>query len=212
MFCPIDACITNVGRDYLNQLATVRQGAFLPHWTLDGAIYHTVFRLADSLPANVVDEYRRERAALLAEAGESSSPAARQRLSELFSVRVECYLDAGRGACWLGRSEIAELTSAAVRHFDGSRYELHAWAVMPNHVHVVLRPFSSHALEDILHSWKSFTATRANKIIGRTGPFWQKESYDHIVRDADDLQRTVKYVQENSSKAGLQNWAWVWPT
>lgn len=83
---------------------------------------------------------------------------------------------------------------------------------MPNHVHVILRPLSSHALEDILHSWKSFTATAANKILGRTGAFWQKESYDHIVRDAHELQRTVKYVQENPSKAGLQNWPWVWPT
>lgn len=57
MYCPVAACITNVSQDYLNRLATVRQGAFLPHWTLDGAIYHTVFRLADSLPANVVDEF-----------------------------------------------------------------------------------------------------------------------------------------------------------
>ena len=201
----------DVSRSFLNRLATVRQGAYLPHWTLDGAIYHTVFRLADALPAGVVARYRNERAALQAEAGSHPSPDVQARLRELFSDRVERHLDAGRGACWLARPDIAELVAEALRHFDNERYQLHAWCVMPNHVHVIVQPFAGYELSTILHSWKSFTASEANRILGRTGEFWQKESYDHIVRDADDLCRTIRYVQENPSKARLGAWRWVWP-
>ena len=196
---------------FLNQLATVRQGAYLPHWTLDGAIYHTVFRLADALPAPVVERYRRERAALLAESGETPSSDTSERLRELFSARVERYLDAGQGACWLARPEVADLVAGALRHFNGERYHLHAWCVMPNHIHAVVQPIHGHKLSAVLHSWKSFTANRANDVLGRSGEFWQKESFDHIVRDAGDLERTVRYVQDNPKKADLGPWRWVWP-
>ena len=196
---------------FLNRLATVRQGAYLPHWTLDGAIYHSVFRLADALPAAVIARYRRERAALLVEAGEHPSCDTHDRLRQLFSERIERLLDAGQGACWLAQPKIAEVIAGALRHFDGERYRLHAWCVMPNHVHAVVQPTSRHELSGILHSWKSFTANEANGILGRAGEFWQKESYDHLVRDAADLERTIRYVQENPVSAGLINWCWVWP-
>jgi REP element-mobilizing transposase RayT len=71
----------------------------------------------------------------------------------------------------------------ALRHFDGERYRLVAWCVMPNHVHAVVQPAAGHVLEEIVHSWKSFTAHQANKLLGRTGPFWMAEAYDHLVRD-----------------------------
>ncbi len=198
-------------RSLLNQLASVRQGAYLPHWSLDGAIYHVVFRLDDALPAQVVRAYQLERDALFAEASTPPSPDVRDRLDHLFSERIEQHLDKGQGACWLVRTEIAEIVANALRHFDGSRYGLLAWCVMPNHVHVVLNPSASYGLSEILHSWKSFTAKEANASLGRTGPFWQKESYDHIVRDDEELARTIRYVGENPSKAGLRNWRWVWP-
>ena len=196
---------------FLNRLATVRQGAFLPHWTLDGAIYHTVFRLADALPVSVVESYRHERAALLAEAGENPPPDAQDRLHKLFSKRIERFLYAGHGACSLAHLDIAQTVAGALCHFNDERYRLHAWCVMPNHVHVVVQPLPSHELSAILHSWKSFTAHKALGVLGRSGEFWQKESYDHIVRDAGDLERTSRYVRENPVSAGLRGWGWVWP-
>jgi REP element-mobilizing transposase RayT len=196
----------------VHRLATVRQGAYLPHWTLDGADYHVVFRLVDSLPAAVVEDYRRERAALLAKKGDPANPVAHDQLQELFRTRLEQLLDTGRGACWLARTEIAGLIAGALRHFSGTRYKLHAWCVMPNHVHVVVQPLGSHKLPDILHSWKSYTATAANRQLKRRGEFWQKESYDHLIRDADELDLTVRYVQANPAGAGLRNWPWVWPS
>lgn len=80
---------------------------------------------------------------------------------------------------------------------------------MPNHVHAVVRP-GSHDLSSILHTWKSFTASEANRSLGRSGEFWQKESYDHIVRDESELERTVRYVVENPVNAGLADWRWTW--
>src|SRR5688572_25395529 len=104
---------------------------------LEGAIYHTVFRLSDSLPAHVVAGFRRERCALLAESGENPSKDVQTRLEYLFSERIERFLDEGLGECWLSREEIAVVVANALRHFDRVRYELHAWCVMPNHVHAV---------------------------------------------------------------------------
>jgi hypothetical protein len=80
---------------------------------------------------------------------------------------------------------------------------------MPNDVDAVLSPLSGCGLDAILHSWKSFSATEANKIIGRTGTFWQREYFDHIVRDDAALARIVRYVCDNPQKAGLKKWPWV---
>jgi REP element-mobilizing transposase RayT len=82
---------------------------------------------------------------------------------------------------------------------------------MPNHVHVIVEPLPSHELSDILQSWKSFTAKGANRLLQREGVFWQKESYDHIVRDRDELERTIRYVRGNPANARLKDWPWVWP-
>jgi len=195
----------------LKHHATVRQGACLPHWTLDGAIYHVVFRLADSLPAVALERYRRERDVLTGVTQAEASPADKKRLEACLSECFDEFLDAGHGECWLAQSEIATVVADTIRHFDGERYELHAWCIMPNHVHVVVRPLAGHALSRILHSWKSFSAQGSNHLLHRSGEFWQKESYDHIIRDPGDLDRTIRYVQENPLKAKLPSWPWVWP-
>ena len=81
---------------------------------------------------------------------------------------------------------------------------------MPNHVHVVLHLSPQIDLASILHSWKSFTAKKINGLLGCTGEFWQREYYDHLVRNEGDLERVVRYVAQNPAKAGLANWDWVW--
>ena len=138
------------------------------------------------------------------------TPAVQERLRELFSTRVEAFLDAGQGPCWLRRSEIAGSVADALRHFDHVRYGLAAWCVMPNHVHVVVEPQSGHSLPAILKSWKGFSGTVANRLVGRTGDFWQAEYYDHLIRDEADFVHAVGYVLANPAKAGLVDWPWVW--
>ncbi len=190
----------------------IRQGANLPHWTLDGATYAVVFRLADSLPQAVVMAWREERAALVAEqsAKGTLTPAHEERLHALFAEKIECQLDAGHGACWLRRPEIASLVADALRYFDGERHLLAAWCVMPNHVHAVVRPLAPQTLPDVIQSWKGYSARAANRLLGRSGAFWQAEPYDHVIRDAADFAHAVRYVWENPTKAGLRDWPWVW--
>lgn len=193
----------------------IRRGAYLPHWTREGGVYSVTFRLADSLPASVLRAIVREREGILRRAaamGRDLSVYERRRLDRLHSERIERYLDAGYGACYLRDPRVASLVRDAIVHFEGERYRLAAWCIMPNHVHVVLRPEPGHALSAVLHSWKSFTAARANQLLGRSGAFWQPESYDHLVRDEEELHRTVEYVRANPRAAGLVDWPWAWPS
>src|SRR5579862_5497801 len=134
-----------------------RQGYYLPHWTLDGAIYHTVFRLADSLPRAIIEEWRKERDSLL-RTETVLSPADQKRLRYLVSERTERYLDAGYGSCLLREEGFAKICARALQFFESERYHLHAWCVMPNHVHAIVQPRAGHELATILHSWKSFTS------------------------------------------------------
>lgn len=198
----------------LNPLAplSIRQGAYLPHWTQQGATYAVNFRLSDSLPAEVLKQWLAEREDIEKTArqmGHELSDADLDRLEQLHSEKVEKWLDAGHGACWLKDQRIARLVADALSHFDGQRYVLVAWCVMPNHVHVVFRPQAGHELPDILHSWKSFTSKEANKILKRSGEFWQAEYYDHLIRNENDFRKQVQYVLENPVKANLEGWKWV---
>lgn len=189
-----------------------RRGAYLPHWTKPGGIYSVTFRLADTLPQRKLQEWRREHEDILQTAqyvGRTLSFTERMRLQKLHES-LDVHLDAGYGACFLRRADIAELVTEALRYFDGDRYRLFAWCVMPNHVHVVLQLREAWMLSHILHSWKSFTAKKANTILGRTGAFWQAEYYDHLVRDEEDLLRCVEYVWYNPDDAGLCEWRWRW--
>lgn len=133
----------------------------------------------------------------------------KERLAYLHSERVENYLDSGYGACFMNDSRVAAVMATALSFFNLQRYQLAAWCVMPNHVHVVIQPLQPYELSDILQSWKSFSAKEANKILKRSGDFWQPESYDHLIRDASDYAHSVNYVLENPLKAGLKNWKWV---
>ena len=92
-------------------------------------------------------------------------------------TKLEAYLDRGLGECWLRQPRIAALVEGALRFFDGQRYQLRAWVVMPNHAHVLVEVWET-PLAAVLHSWKGFTARAANKLLGRAGAFWQREYWD----------------------------------
>lgn len=190
----------------------IRRGASLPHWRQDGAIYAVTFRLADSVPKHVLDSWRLERErpvkTAIQESGQLTADES-ERLRILFSEKVEAYLNRRHGACWMKRNEVASVVQNALLHFDGSRYDLYTWCVMPNHVHVVVRPQPAYSLESIMHSWKSFTSKMIASIVGKTGVLWQTEYYDHLVRNEDDLIHAMEYVLNNPRVAGLVNWPWV---
>jgi len=188
----------------------------LPHLKKEGATYFVTFRLGDSLPAHEVARLKHERLAILEQARAARSPLTwheEEQLLAWYCDKVEALLDAGRGACWLSKPEVADLVANAVKFFQGKRYELRAWVIMPNHVHVVVWPMTGQSLSQILHSWKSYTSKEANKLLRRDGPtFWQKESFDHWIRDDDERARLVAYVENNPVKAGFcrqpEDWKW----
>ena len=190
----------------------IRERGHLPHWEKEGDIYFVTFRLADSLPKDVLQqiEYERENASKILETlNREMSQTEKRKIDTIFSDKIEEYLDNGLGACILKNADIADIVANSIHHFDRERYDILAWCVMPNHVHVVLRPKNKHKLEDIAHSWKSFTAHEINKITGSEGEVWQREYYDHLIRDDEEYQRIIDYVLDNPVKAKLTNWNWV---
>jgi REP element-mobilizing transposase RayT len=189
----------------------VRSRGRLPHWEADRATYFVTFRLANSLPATVLESYRQQREYILASDESAAGPPGYQRnkLQELFDNLIDRHLDAGTGDCYLAEPGIAEMVAQTLRHFDPQRYSLSAWSVMPNHVHVVFTPHEPFSLAQIVHSWKSYSGSRANRALDRKGSFWQREYYDHLVRDDTDFNRVVQYVLDNPRKAGLLDWPWV---
>jgi len=175
----------------------IRNRGYLPHWESEGGIYFVTFRLADSLPQSVIRELRRT---------ELVKPKEEQRLAR----KLEDLLDKGVGSCILRQPRIADIAASALRQFDGARYRLLAWSVMPNHVHVVFQPLGKYELAGILHAWKSFTGVEINGQISRSGPLWQKEYYDHLIRDGKQLTRAIRYTAENPLKAGMKDWPYVY--
>jgi len=197
---------------FRNDAVAIRGRGYLPHWEMEGAIYSVTFRLGDSLPQALLSQFEFERTDILQTAKQlrrDLTDAEKKRLADL-RERFDEALDAGHGACQLARPEVAEMVYRALHFFEGQRYALLAACVMPNHVHAVFAPLHGHALADILHSWKSFTSNQANKVLGTTGPFWEREDFDHLVRNAAELERIIRYVVENPRKAGLKDWKWVW--
>ncbi|MDD5055518.1 MAG: transposase [Candidatus Peribacteraceae bacterium] len=192
---------------------TKRQGAYLPHWTQEGGIYSVRFRLADSLPREKLDELRWSVSDLINTAKNARRTMTAHERLELLKIQtttMERYLRAGYGSCALRQDRIATIVATALQFFNEKRYRLYAWCVMPNHVHVVVQPLSRYALPEILHSWKSFTAKESNKILGRTGAFWQREYFDRLIRNDDELRQAVEYVWSNAELAGIRNWRWCW--
>ena len=107
------------------------------------------------------------------------------------------------GTAWLGDARVARLVQEALLYFDGSRYRLHAWVIMPNHVHVLLMPARNHSLSSIVQSWKSYTAVTANRLLRRHGEFWHRDYFDRYIRDDRHFAAAVTYVEANPVRAGL---------
>ncbi len=173
----------------------IRHRGRLPHWEKKCGVYFVTFRTADSLPKQRLSEIRAE----LRKCGKPDRIRQRQ---------FEELLDRGSGACPMNDPRCAEVIADTLHQFDGKQYRLLAWSVMPNHVHLVARLLPGATLSQVLHSLKSFTAKRINAILKRSGSVWQREYYDRLIRDADELNRAVSYVVRNPEKAKLPNWRW----
>ena len=196
---------TGVPLDPPNPLRNgIHSRGYLPHVKREGASYFVTFRLTDSLPREVLFRFGCERMEQLRRVPSHAGPKPVEEILREFHRRVERYLDQGAGACHLRQPEIADVVAEALRHFHGKQYLLDEWVVMPNHVHVVLWPMPNFTLSEILRSRKRHTARQANLILGRTGEtFWQRESYDHWIRNDAEKARIRRHLRMNPVKARL---------
>lgn len=169
---------------------------YLPHYESSYVIQMVTFRLADSLPGHIAQR--------LAEEADTVEGNAAYR------KRIEAWLDAGHGECLLTNPGAAETVEDSPRFFDGNRYELHAWVVMPNHVHVLVRMLASYTLGDAVKGWKSFSARKINARLGHQGPVWQEDYWDRYIRNERHYVQAVAYIHKNPIRAGLCNCAVDW--
>jgi REP element-mobilizing transposase RayT len=184
------------------KIATTRH--HLPHWAQNGVAYFITFRLADSLPKVQLARWRQEREAYLSQCENPLTPGQEEEYHKRFSGSIDRFLDAGSGSCSLRYANIAKIVSDAIQHFDGKRYLLYSFVVMPNHLHVLFSLRENEKLPNIVHSWKSYTAKLINKELGRIGAFWQEDYWDRIIRSQKHFNFVCKYISENPQKAKLK--------
>ncbi len=194
----------------------------LPHYQPEQATLFVTFRLAGSIPQTALKQLAENYELAMAALKRQPQSLERDEQISLAQRRAFAKWDAALDACvgsprWLDDPRIAQMVVDSLHYRHGRVYDLHAFCIMPNHSHVVFTPLATedgvfHSLASIMHSLKRHTARQANLILGRTGDFWQHESYDHVVRDLDQYRRIVDYVLNNPVKAGLveewQDWPW----
>jgi len=164
---------------------------YIPHFEGGEIAQFLTFRLADSMPQEVLERWRTE------------LDLSTKEDQTAFRKRIERYLDQGYGECCLRDSRISELVEETLLKFEGEKYSLISWVIMPNHVHILLKPFENEELGKIMHSIKSFTAHGANILLGKKGKFWQAETFDRYIRNSDHFVNVVRYIEHNPVKARL---------
>lgn len=180
---------------------------YMPHFDSHHVVQHVTFHLADSLPASVLTRLEKELRAV---------PPVQQDAER--RKRIEAWIDAGHGCCLLQEPAAACLVQDALLYFDGIRYRLLAWVVMPNHVHVLFQPMEGWTMTRIVASWKSFTGRRLAPLLSvSTGSnavhrVWHREYWDRFIRHARHFHAAREYIHTNPVKAGLVRCpeAWEW--
>jgi REP element-mobilizing transposase RayT len=165
---------------------------YLPHFDDGVKTQFITCRLFDSLPQTVLARFRAELEAKEVE-----------NIDRETMILIEKFLDSGYGECFLKKRAVAEIVRNSLQKYDGERYKLFAWVIMPNHIHLLLKPLNDWELEKILHSFKSFTASEANKVLHRTGKFWMREAFDRYIRDYEHFEKSWRYIENNPVKAGF---------
>jgi putative transposase len=193
----------------------------LPHWAQDGAVVFLTWRTHDSMPKHLLDAWRAARNRWLDQHRiDPTLPGWKGKLQNLpanelaefhdhFTTRWHNELDAGHGACVLRGAEFAGIVAESLRHFDGDRYELLDFVVMPNHVHLLATFPDKTAKLEQCECWKHNTATQINRRHGTKGRFWQQDVFDHLVRHEAQFRRLQRYIAENPEKACLREGEYV---
>ena len=190
-------------KPYSRDVPSLRWRRRLPHWEQPGCTYFVTFRTADSLPKSLLRLLKSQRSLWLKEHPPPWDRRSERAFVAKFIRPVERWLDIGFGKCHLAQWEISKIVESTLRHFDGLRYVLDEYSIMPTHVHSLVLPLEGIGLSKILASWKGYSGARINRVLRRKGRFWMEESFDRIVRDTAELGRYRRYIRTNPMKAGL---------
>lgn len=193
-----------------------------PHWSQAGAVVFITFRTHDSIPRKVVERWEREKQQWLSSRGWNADDGWSSILPQLtepqraefqkhFDRCRETFLDTCHGRCLLRQPELARIVADSLLHFDGQRYRMGDFVVMPNHVHLLAAFATADAMKEQCDSWLHYTAYRINEAIGEKGEFWQQEPFDHLVRSAEQYEYLRQYIADNPLKAGLKHGEYSYP-
>jgi type I restriction enzyme R subunit len=188
---------------------------FCPHWAQAGAVVFITFRTHDSIPRDVLKRWDREKQEWLRLRGKDTgahwsavlptlSAKDRAEFQKTFNRCREVFLDTCHGRCLLKRPELAQIVAESLLHFDGQRYRMGDFVLMPNHVHLLAVFPTAEAMKQQCSSWLHYTAYRINQAAGEKGKFWQQEPFDHLVRSAEQYDALRQYIADNPHKAGLK--------
>jgi type I restriction enzyme R subunit len=187
----------------------------LPHWSQAGVVCFLTFRTHDSFPKARLSRFHADRRQWLrCHHIDPDSNSWRQQLQQLdravqheffntFSVRWNDALDRGAGDCLLANKRLSKIVFDSLLHFDGDRYEMCDFVVMPNHVHLLAAFRDDDNMLAQCESWKHFTAKEINCSVGRAGRFWQQDGFDHLVRSVEQYEHLRDYIASNPAKAKL---------
>ena len=196
----LDIVGTRTARPQQSEMQEWHCRGYLPHCEFQYCQFIS-YRLFDSVPNEIVEQWKKELSVYTFD----------ERRMKLASL-IDKYEDAGYGSCYLKDDRIASIIEENLLKYDGIRYDLLRWCIMPNHVHVLINVNDGVTLSQILKSWRSYTAHEANRVLNRTGRFWMPEYFDRYIRNNEHYINVVKYIDNNPVNAGLVNspekWRW----
>ena len=194
-----------VGSPFLNPSREIKKHRHgLPHWHQDGAFCFVTWRLADSLPADLVRSWEIDRKTWEEAHPKPWTTEVAKQFQDRFGDRLEEWLDQGVGRCLLAEPRCATEVEKALHFFDGQRYQLHSYVVMPNHVHVLVRFFDEFPIQKVVQNWKERSAKAINAALGQTGTVWMSGYFDRLIRSEEHLAFASQYIDSNPTRANLK--------
>ncbi|MBI9069394.1 MAG: transposase [Salinivirgaceae bacterium] len=177
----------------------------LPHIQPNDAVYFVTFSLKDSLPKHMVAEFSEAFGSIVGNMMNNTQIKA--KAYKQYDEQIEELLHSGKyGNQWFKNPEVAQVIIDCFQYLDGRDFKLVCYCIMSNHVHFIAYNLKK-SLHKIMHSLKSYSANECNKLLNRKGSFWQREYYDRIIRDRNDLAHKIKYIIEKPVKASIVgNW------
>ncbi|MDE2127904.1 MAG: transposase [Armatimonadetes bacterium] len=172
---------------------------YLPHFDGGAVAQFITYRLYGTVPTSLIEQWKE------AAAANPSGP------RNLVARNIEAYADANCGSALLSDPALARIVECGLLQYDAVRYHLHAWVVMPNHIHALITPMPEVSLSTIIRAWKVASARSINAVLERSGSIWAPDYFDRFIRDERHMASTIAYIDRNPVKAGLCCVPEEWP-